>query len=53
MNIERLRELFAEYIESIEDDEYEEEYFMTMREFAKWQVEPFLNWLEERERNDK
>jgi hypothetical protein len=40
----------AQYIEAIEDDDWEREFFMTMRDYAEWQIEPFLDWLEARQR---
>ena len=47
IDLEQLKKLYKEYLETIPlGDDYE--YYMPMREFAEWQIEPFLKWLEER-----
>jgi antitoxin component HigA of HigAB toxin-antitoxin module len=41
-----LRGLMKEYIKTIDNrGEWEAEFFMTMHEYAEWQIEPFLDWL--------
>jgi hypothetical protein len=47
-----LQELLKKYIATIDNGD-DEEYFMTMREFAQWQIEPFLDWLESNRRLEK
>lgn len=43
-----LRGLMKEYIKTI-DNEWEEKFFMTMRDYAEWQIEPFFDWLKGKE----
>jgi len=47
VDVRQLRALVAEYLQTIDKGD-EEEFFMTMRQFALWQLKPFLEWLEQR-----
>ena len=47
VNVRQLRALMAEYLQTISNSD-DQEYFMTMRQFALWQLKPFLEWLEQR-----
>ena len=45
--MQNLVQLIQEYLETL-DDEEEDEFYMSDRGFAKWQLEKFVYWLIER-----
>jgi hypothetical protein len=50
-DIDALRQLMLEYIKEVEEKHKEwgdTEFYMTMPEYAEWQIEPFLDWIEKR-----
>ncbi len=42
-----IEESFKEYLKTL-DDEHEEEYFLTDRQFAESWIGPFIQWLKTR-----
>jgi len=49
-----LKGLMEEYIKTINNyDDKEQEFCMSMHEYAVWQIIPFLKWIENQDQGDQ